>query len=109
MNFKAHLLTSAAVGVAIPLTWKAVGINLSELEIAYMVTATILGGNFADLDHQSIPSKFYALLSVMASIYFFWIKQPVLILFFALPFLVVKMSRHRGFTHSYFIPAGLFP
>ena len=56
MNFKAHLLTSAAVGVAIPLTWKMAGINLTEPEIAYMVTATILGGNFADLG----PKRFFS-------------------------------------------------
>lgn len=106
MNFKGHIIGSAVVAVALPVVARMLDVPLTDQQIAYMIPATILGGNFPDLDTQSVPSKFYAIVGLIASVYFMLIRKWEYAAFVMVPFFVAKMGKHRGWTHSYFVPAG---
>ncbi|MCP4757426.1 MAG: hypothetical protein GY866_41730 [Proteobacteria bacterium] len=106
MNFKSHVIASAMVGAFFPL----VGIHVLKTpipaeELAYIVPACMFGGTFPDLDTESIPSRWYARIGLVASLICLILDKPWYAAFVCIPFLAVKAHKHRGWTHSYAVPA----
>ena len=60
-----------------------------------------LGANFPDLDTASIPSMWAARLSMLNSIYFIYIGNPIYAVIVCMVFIAPKISKHRGWTHKY--------
>ncbi len=107
MNFKAHTIlgTVSAAGIGYAAYHYNI-VNLSALKVA--IPAIILGGLFPDVDCESKPSKIYATLLLVFSVYWFIRETPGYTLLMLIPYLLAKMDKHRGWTHSFWVPAILF-
>lgn len=100
MNFKAHLGIATGIAITVPIITKSVGIEIPEYQLDYVIQAIILGGIFPDIDTHSYPSKIYAGLSIFSLLYFAAKNMIWYGVAFMIPFLLAKVSKHRGWTHS---------
>lgn len=108
MNFKAHLIGSAAVSTSIPIMAFILKAQVSFSDILSAMIGIILGGIFPDVDTQSKPSRYYAIGLLISSVYWWNAGTPEYIWFPLIPFLLAKISVHRGWTHSYWLAVILF-
>lgn len=108
MNFKAHALVAVSVSTTIPIMAFILKAQASFSDILSAMIGIILGGIFPDVDTQSKPSRYYAIGLLIASIYWWNSGTPEYIWFPLVPFLLAKISKHRGFTHSYWLAVILF-
>jgi hypothetical protein len=107
MNFGGHLI-AATIG-AVVTSHTMIKYNDFTPETAkIIIPAVILGANFPDTDTNSIPSKIYAALIILLSYYWFRIGTPIYIPFVVIPYILAKRSKHRGWTHSLWLPFSLF-
>jgi len=104
MNFAGHIIGSIAMAASIPVISNQIGIKLTNEELGVIMPAIILGGIVPDTDTNSIPESIYVILAGMASIYWWQNGTPGYIWFVAIPFILAKLSKHQGFTHSWFLP-----
>lgn len=107
MNYKNHLIFGTVTSIATPIIMNQIGFNLNMGEIAVIVPVVIAGSLFPDTDTASIPSRMYAILGLITSVFFYIIGMSNFIIPLWLPFIFAKMSHHRGWTHSWYLPAGL--
>lgn len=104
MNFKAHLSAGVIAGLTIPIIARKIGFDIPNSREFYMIPAVILGSVLPDIDTKSVPSKFYAVFSLLALIIFAIKKMPWHGVLLITPYLLAKIGKHRGFTHSNWIP-----
>lgn len=107
MNFVPHLIGSIFAAASVPIIANQIGIKLTHEELNIIMPAIILGGGFPDIDTNSTASRIYIILASMASIYWWQNGTPGYIWFVAGPFIFAKLSRHRGWCHSYFLIVAL--
>ncbi len=107
MKYNSHLIGSSVVAVSTPFIAKEIGLHLSLGDFILIIPAIIMGGIFPDCDIKSKAQKYYgiALLflgacwSIMGTFEYIFIPLA--------PFLLAVISKHRGWTHSWFLPLGL--
>jgi len=104
MNFKGHVIITSSIAVASIATVKYFYPNSQIDRLCYAGAAMVFGGMFPDVDTHSHPSKIYAFLSLIALIVFTVIKFPWFGVAIVAPYLLAKMSKHRGWTHSTIFP-----
>ncbi len=107
MNYKNHLIFGISTSIATPAIMNQIGYNLNPSDIALIIPTVIAGSLFPDCDTQSIPSRIYAILGLITSVFFFIAGMNNFIIPLWLPFIFAKMSKHRGWTHSPLLPLGL--
>lgn len=108
MLFKGHLIGSATISLAFPVSVFLFKIQTSLSDVLSAMIGVILGGIFPDVDTESKPSRYYAIGLLIASVYWWGVGTPEYIWFPLVPFLAAKISKHRGFTHSYWLAVILF-
>lgn len=108
MLFKGHLIGSATISLAFPISLFLFKIQASISDIISAMIGVVLGGNFCDVDTQSKPSRYYAIGLLAASGYWYYTGTLEYIWFPLVPFLLAKISVHRGWTHSYWLAVILF-
>lgn len=103
MNFYPHLAVTTIITAPILYQAHKTGF-LTQEEVIQCGIFAFMGSWFPDLDTNSKPSKWYARLMV-PGVPFLVIKEFYLeaIAIVAL-FVFAKIGKHRGWTHSYWIP-----
>jgi membrane-bound metal-dependent hydrolase YbcI (DUF457 family) len=101
MNYPYHLAAGAIAGLSAPIIMKEIGISIPEQQQLAIFPAILLGSIFPDIDTESIPSKIYAAFSLFCLIIFAIKNKPWHGVILMIPYLAAKISRHRGFTHSF--------
>ena len=104
MKYTPHLIGSIAVSAAFPFLAKEAGINLSFNDLALIMPAIVLGGNFPDTDTESIPSRIYAAIGSLLTIYWVASNNYEFIWLIWIPFIAAKIFPHRSWTHKYWFP-----
>jgi len=106
MNFKGHLIGSIITGlIASSVAYYQCDVKLDDTAI--ILPICILGGNFPDVDTNSIPSKFYAIFGLILAIVLIYSGLPALAGAIFVPFILAKATVHRGWTHKYYLPVGM--
>lgn len=107
MNFKAHLATATVFSIGIG--YATIHYNLVTISnLKTVIPAVVLGGLWPDTDTKSIPTKLYCLFLLIASIYWYAQGTTGYTLLFLIPFLAAQIDKHRGWTHSLYLPPILF-
>jgi membrane-bound metal-dependent hydrolase YbcI (DUF457 family) len=101
MNYPYHLAAGTIVGLTAPLILKEVGISVPDQQQLLIFPAILLGSIFPDIDTESIPSKIYAAFSLVCLAIFAIRHRPWHGVILMGPYLAAKISRHRGWTHSF--------
>jgi len=102
MNFREHLIAGAIGSVAIAGTHAAI---TQSVDLFPLISIACLFGSLApDLDTQSKPSKFVALLLSAFCVYSIIVREPYFALFLSAGFLFIKSFNHRTFTHIWTLP-----
>ena len=107
MNYRNHLIFGTVTSIATPIIMNQAGFSLDMGDIAVIIPAVIAGSLFPDCDTASIPSRIYAILGVIWSVFFFIFEMNDFIIPLWLPFIFAKMSRHRSWTHARWLPVVL--
>lgn len=105
MNFNEHLKAGVIGGVVTAVA--ASYITKKPEHLAAVFGLTVAGSLFPDLDTASNPSRITALCLTIFGIVSIYTREPYLALYFMTAFCLVKSFKHRGFSHSYMIPAAL--
>jgi membrane-bound metal-dependent hydrolase YbcI (DUF457 family) len=112
MNFKQHATLGIITGVVCGVTASQIT-QIDKVETFVLCTiVAFTGSQFPDLDTKSTPSKWFARFAVL--MWFFavdwfdtWaVNLPLLVPGVFLNFM--QSGKHRGWTHSYFVPMGCF-
>lgn len=107
MKYEAHLIGSSLIAAA------AVGISIAynpETEpktLAIIAVCIILGGLFSDIDTESIPSRWYAIIMSLSLPVFWHYDMPWHWVAVLAPYLAAKIFVHRSWTHSWKLVAAL--
>jgi membrane-bound metal-dependent hydrolase YbcI (DUF457 family) len=104
MNYRGHRNTSFIGSL---LTFAA-GLFFFHFQQAFVLGGlTFLGGLFPDLDTESTPSKWAARFGVLLSLYAIFKDKTDLAVYYSLLFMLAKSDKHRGWTHSIFLPVAI--
>lgn len=105
MNFKDHLRFGVVGGIV---TAAASGfVTQKPEEVAIIFGLTVAGSLFPDLDTASIPSRITAFILTITGLLCIYYRELYPVVYFMWAFCFVKSFKHRGFSHSWFIPAAL--
>lgn len=107
MNYKNHLIFGTASSVATPVIMNIIGFGLNTKETVIIMASCLAGSLFPDCDTQSIPSRIYATLGAVLSVLCYFAGMSGFVWLIWIPFILAKMSKHRGWTHSKWLPIGL--
>ena len=107
MLYKAHLISSIAVSASFPFLAKEAGINLSFNDLVLILPAIILGGSFPDCDTESIPSRIYAGIGALLTIYWSYTGNYEFIWLIWIPYIAAKIFPHRSWTHKVWFPVAV--
>ena len=100
MNYNAHLAGGLIGSTIVPAS--AMLFNKPDADgIIVGMVAVLFGSLFSDLDTKSTITKWYAMVTLALSCYWFYVETPVYSLFLVVPFLLAQMSVHRGWTHAW--------
>jgi uncharacterized metal-binding protein len=109
MLFKQHLAAGTAAGIAIG---TATLYLTNEPKTAIAAGLITLAGSLApDLDCHSIPSRILSAVCAVITGLMIYAKNYQVAAWMGLVFFIIKAQKHRGLTHSYFLPItcyGLF-
>lgn len=108
MNFKMHLISGIVVSGGLVSAGLLLDYGMTPNDIKMIVPAVILGSLFPDLDTESYISKIYAVFLVVILVFLAYNKLLIFGLIFLAPYLAAKISKHRGWTHSYLLVVALF-
>ena len=110
MNFKGHLYSSMLVSLPL-LAFLETNTTVDSTISLLSVPAFIAGGNFPDLDTDSKPSQYVAVMAFVVCLLlsavgvFLWIIEFILLSnIIGIIFLLIKTFGHRGLTHKYYVP-----
>lgn len=100
MNFKAHLSISTASAAVLTGIAYTLDTGLSEQDVALIAPMVVLGGIFPDVDTESIPSRWYAIIMSLLLPVFWYFDMPWHWIAVLVPYMAAKMFPHRNWTHS---------
>lgn len=104
MKYQPHLVGSIIMSASFPFLAKEAGINLSFNDLALIMPAIVLGGNFCDIDTESIPSRIYAAIGTLLTLFWVYSNNYEFIWLIWIPFIAAKMFGHRKWAHSWKLP-----
>jgi membrane-bound metal-dependent hydrolase YbcI (DUF457 family) len=111
MNFKQHATLGIITGAVCGVTASYTGTRDLEAFAVAGLTAFV-GSQFPDLDTKSTPSKWFARLAVLLVIFDsfrpFYADSQIEYYYPAVLFCFMQSGKHRGWTHSYFVPMVCF-
>lgn len=94
----------AAIGAGVAAT---ITTQYEPKETLFVFALSFLGGLFPDLDIHSTPSKWAARIGVVASVLLLN-NNPQLAAIIGIAYMLTKVDKHRGWTHSIFLPPLIF-
>ncbi len=104
MNFKAHATAGATTAGVVSLSALVLtGDNHVSLLCGIIVFLMSL---FPDLDTASIPSRYFAIGSLVVSVILMSFQEYYYCSLIGMSFLCMKVGKHRGWTHKYTLPLG---
>lgn len=105
MNFKDHsnygLVSASLVSVS---TFYLTSNNIISLACGVL---TYLFSLFPDLDTQSTPSRYAAMIGVATALFLLLAGKQVESAIIGISYMAIKTQKHRGYTHKYVIPLAL--
>lgn len=106
MNFKEHGLAGLATGLLVGAGTFYITKRADQSIVFALVT---LAGSLApDVDTGSIPSRIFAWIGIIASIFLMYkgLFKPAAII--GVVYMAFSSDKHRGFTHKWILPFGCF-
>jgi uncharacterized metal-binding protein len=106
MRFESHLTFATVTALASPFIAHKLGLYLSLNDLIQLIPSIILGGAIScDIDTNSKASRYYGIFGILTTLYCFYAGNYFHPLIIWIPFILAKTGKHRGFTHSWFLPA----
>jgi membrane-bound metal-dependent hydrolase YbcI (DUF457 family) len=106
LNFKNHAIGGLVSGTIVA------GVTYyfsKNAQVSFSMGAVTLAGSLlSDCDTGSIPSRIFAWLGVIFSIYLIYIKQPIFSAIIGIIYMSLNLDHHRGFTHKWIVPTACF-
>lgn len=104
MNFEFHSVLGASTA---GITSLAVFVITKDSSVSLLCAGIVfLMSLFPDLDTASKPSRYFAIFCLSVSIVLMIFEQYYYISMICIPFLCMKVGKHRGWTHKYTLPLG---
>jgi hypothetical protein len=102
LDFKNHAIAGLATGSAVAGTSYYFSKNI---EISFMMGAVTLAGSLIpDLDTGSIPSRIFAWIGIVLSLYLMYINQSKFAAIIGVAYMAFSAPKHRGLTHKWVLP-----
>lgn len=106
MNFQGHIAGGIAAGLIYSGVLRLSGYPIQEA-LPIPLTVTVLASIFPDSDTKSTPTRIFAVFGLVLSVWEATRGQFLHILSYWCIFGLAQASKHRGWTHSYFLPVAI--
>lgn len=99
MKFREHAIAGLITGSAVT---GASYYFSKNIQVSFMMGVVTLAGSLCpDIDAASIPSRIFAWLGIIFSVYFIYINQAVYGACVGIVYMAFNVDHHRGITHKW--------
>jgi hypothetical protein len=111
MNFAGHLRVGVVVGgistgtMAITTLEGAIERHWQAIIVFFL--SVVIGSQYPDIDTGSKPSRYFAMGCLALLGYGYYYNMADLVFWVAMFYLIPKTTKHRGLTHTYWVPLSL--